>query len=90
MRAKRRFSEATLAVDSYPAVTARSRGVHSRLNAGGAGLFLGGAPNIPRQTHGRFAAGFVGCISHAMLGKDYHIPLVRDAKEGMNIETCRV
>ena len=78
-----------MAVDSYPAVTARSRGAHSRLNAG-ASLFLGGAPNIPRQTHGRVAAGFVGCISHAMLGKDFHIPLVREAKEGMNIETCIV
>ena len=89
MRAKRHFAKATLTVDSYPGVTARSRGAHSRLNAGDA-LYLGGAPNIPRQTHGRFADGFVGCISHAMLGKDFHVPLVREAKEGMNIEICRV
>ena len=48
VRAKRDFAKATLTVDSYPTVTARSRGAHSRLNAGDA-LYLGGAPNIPRQ-----------------------------------------
>ena len=40
VRAKRHFAKATLTVDSYPTVTARSRGAHSRLNAGDA-LYLG-------------------------------------------------
>ena len=31
-------------------------------------------------------SGFVSYTSHAMLGKDYHIPFVRETKKGMNIE----
>ena len=63
---------------------------YRQLNASSC-LFIGGMPDdVARATRGRFRRGLDGCVSHVILGANYHVHLTKDAHDGRNIEPCAV
>jgi hypothetical protein len=87
LRVTRFRREATMVVDSLPAVIGSSPGSQVQLNVIN-GLFLGGLEDIAISTRRRHRKGIIGCVSHITLATDYHVKIVTQASKGVNIRPC--
>lgn len=51
-------------------------------------MILGGAPNLPLMTGGRFTKGFIGCIHGFEIQDSKTMDLGTKALSGMNVKAC--
>ncbi|XP_074625452.1 basement membrane-specific heparan sulfate proteoglycan core protein-like isoform X6 [Acropora palmata] len=84
----RSFRAGSLKVDKYKNVTGTSAKGSKGLNIDDdSHIFIGGGLNVVDMTHGKFNAGFTGCIRNVQF-KMTRINLQREAVNGRNVLQC--
>lgn len=76
-------------MDNGPAVTTQSVEI-PRIRSANSGLYIGGMPQLPVGTGGRYTAGIRGCVADLVLNTDYHLQLVSSSTLGRNVGECGV
>ncbi|KAL3869158.1 hypothetical protein ACJMK2_041871 [Sinanodonta woodiana] len=87
IHAQRDKQDGYLAVDESDVVEGSSKGTYTMLNTNKV-LYIGGMPDVSKNTLRKFTTGFKGCIQDLILGEDLTLSLTENAQKGRNILPC--
>lgn len=84
---KREGRTGSIEIDNTWIEQGEAEGYTTEMNTYG-NIYIGGTPNIPRMTGGRFSRGFTGCIHGFEVQNSDRLDLGIKAINGLNIKPC--